>query len=90
MILFTSLEKSFEDLYNSLGKSAVSDFLRNGYELVDHYHLSLGVCIRNTILSEGSVVYSSFLRCGIKDKDTMSDLYLRLFYCYCFQRLSKS
>ena len=83
MKLFIALNESFSSILKVIDKEEIQSFLVRGYENLNSYHLTFGQWIRNEILSDDSLVYFEFVKSGITNKDDMSDLYLKLFYCYC-------
>lgn len=72
-MIFPQVEASFtpEDL---------EDFMQCDYAKLSAYHFGTGMWIRNTLLTEKSTLYRSFLNAGIRERDTMSALILQLFY----------
>ena len=82
MKFYRELEKSFSEIEKIFDEISMFNFINSNYNDLCLYHFGLGTFIRNNILQEKSEIYKIFLQSGIKDKDEISSIIIKLFYFY--------
>lgn len=75
----TILNSTFKVLEESLGRNFLQSFKSRSFYDLYLYHFSLGLWIRNNLLSDGSGLCGLFYDMGIQSKDDMSMLLVQLF-----------
>jgi len=77
--LFMSALSDIEDLFDS---ESLNEFKKHKYNDLSNYHFTLGLHIRNEILTVNSDLYNVFIKSGVVQKDELSSLLIELFYFY--------
>lgn len=79
MDFYSEIEKCFYVLEQKFGNN-LNDFLNCNYNDLYMYHFGAGRWIRNYLLNDNSNFFRIFITAGVKNKDDMSSLILKLFY----------
>ena len=79
-------EKETEDLYclleSAMDDEGIDEFLKCGIDGIWKSHFGIGLWLRNNVLTCDNLIYHSFIRQGITDKDEMSAIIIEGFYWY--------
>ncbi len=82
MDLFEEIKKSFSQMEKLIETRHMENFIARGYESAPYFYYSSGDLVDLRILNEDGDLYKLLLKGGIRYKDDMAFLLLRLFYVY--------
>ena len=80
--MYQEIEKFVKLLKEETNSEFIENFKACSFDELINFHFSLGIIIRNNYLSAESKLYRLFCDQGIKDRDEISMLLIKLFYLY--------
>ena len=82
MKLYEEIEHDLQIMENLFDVDDLLEFKNTLLGDLDIYHFSLGIWIRNNLLTEKRALYKLFIENNIPHKDDISSLMIKLFHAY--------
>lgn len=77
-----AIQKLYDFMEDVITEEEMKEFLNCKREDLCQYHFSLGLWLRNNILTENNIIYQTYFKIGMKDKDDMSAELIDGFYLH--------